>query len=87
MQIFTWIGNHIEIIIKSLISIVLIFPFIKTCKACEDEIKSANNVLNNQCKEFLENIKRANKYCERFCNIDLTGGYRYYNIRDENKIL
>lgn len=73
MEYITWIGNHIELIIKSLISIVLLFPFIKTWKACEDEIKSVNNVLNNQYKVFLDNIKRANEYCENFCKIDLSG--------------
>lgn len=73
MEYITWIGNHIELIIKSLISIVLLFPFIKTWKACEDEIKSINNVLNNQYKVFLDNINRANEYCNNFCNIDLSG--------------
>ena len=73
MEYITWIGKHIELIIKSLISIVLLFPFIKTWKACEDEIKSVNNVLNNRYKVFLDNIKRANEYCNNFCNIDLSG--------------
>lgn len=73
MEIVTWIGNHIELIIKSIISIVLLFPFIKTWKACEDEIKSVKNVLNNRNQVFLDNIKRANEYCNNFCNIDLSG--------------
>lgn len=73
MEIIAWIGNHIEILIKSLITIILFFPFFKTWKACEDEIKSINNVLNNRCNVLMENIKRANQYYENNCNIDLSG--------------
>lgn len=73
MEIIAWIGNHIEVLIKSLITIILFFPFFKTWKACEDEIKSVKNVLNNRNQVFLDNIKRANEYCENFCNIDFTG--------------
>ena len=72
MGIINWIGNHIEFIFKTLVSIVLLFTFIKTWKACEDEIKSVQNVLNNQYNVFTENIKRANQFYENFCNIDLS---------------
>ena len=73
MEIIAWIGNHIEVLIKSLITIILFFPFFKTWKACEDEIKSCKNVINNQYNIFCENIKRANEYCDKFCKIDLSG--------------
>lgn len=73
MGSINWFGNHIELVIKSIISIVLLIPFIKTWKACEDEIKSVKNVLNNRYQVFLDNIKRANEYCENFCKIDLSG--------------
>ena len=73
MGSINWFGNHIELVIKSIISIVLLIPFIKTWKACEDEIKSVKNVLNNRYHVFLDNIKRANEYCENFCKIDLSG--------------
>lgn len=73
MDFINWFGNHFELIIKTIISIVLLVPFIKTWKACEDEIKSVKNVLNNRYQVFLDNIKRANEFCNNFCNIDLSG--------------
>lgn len=73
MEILNWIGSHIELVMKFLIIVILFIPFIKTWKACEDEIKSVKNVLNNRYQVFLDNIKQANEYCNNFCNIDLSG--------------
>ena len=73
MQYITWIGNHIELIIKSLISIVLLFPFIKTWKACEDEIKYHTSNLDLQFKTLQENGKKANEFYDKMCNIDFSG--------------
>lgn len=73
MEILNWIGSHIELVMKFLITVILFIPFIKTWKACEDEIESCKNILNNQSKTFIENIQRANEYCDKFCKIDLTG--------------
>lgn len=73
MEILNWIGSHIELVMKFLITVVLFIPFIKTWKACEDEIKSVKNVLNNRYQVFLDNIKRTNEFCNNFCNIDLSG--------------
>ena len=58
---------------KLIITTLLFIPFFRTWKACEDEIKSVKNVLNNRYQVFLDNINRANEYCDNFCNIDLSG--------------
>lgn len=73
MEVITWVGRHIEIFIKSIISFVLLILTIKTWKACEDEIKTQNAIFKNQYKIFIDNIQKANEYCEKFCKIDLTG--------------
>ncbi len=72
MEYINWLENHIEIIIKSLISIVLLFPFFKTWKACEDEIKYHTDNLNLQYKTLQENGKKANEFYDKMCNIDFS---------------
>lgn len=73
MEIIIWLGNHIEISIKTLISIVLLFPFIKTWKACEEEIKCYRKNLDFIFGVLQDNILKANKFFEEMCNIDLNG--------------
>lgn len=73
MEAINWLGNHIEIIIKSLISIVLLFPFFKTWKACEDEIKYHTDNLNLQYKTLQENGKKTNEFYDKMCSIDFSG--------------
>ena len=85
MDFYVWIGNNYYIVIKLLITIILLIPFFKTWKACEDEIKSCINVINNQYKIFCENIKRANEYCDKFCRIDLSGISDIHLIETEIK--
>lgn len=72
MDFFEWICNHIELIIKTLITIILFFPFIKTWKACEDEIKYHNDNLKFQYKTLQENSKKANEFYQKMCNIDFS---------------
>lgn len=73
MEIIAWIGNHIEVLIKSLITIILFFPFFKTWKACEDEIKCHMNNLDLQYKTLQENGKKANEFYNKMCTIDFSG--------------
>jgi len=73
MECLKWIGAHIELILRLIITIFLIIPFIKTWKACEEEIKSTKNILETQSQIFLGNLKKAQEYCNKFCNIDLSG--------------
>ena len=72
MEYITWLGNHIQLIIKSLISIVLLFPFIKTWKACEEEIKYHKGNLDLQYKTLQDNGKKANEFYDKMCSIDFS---------------
>ncbi len=85
MSIFKILIDNIELIIKLFLTIILLFPFFKTWKACEEEIKSCTNVMNNQYKVFCENIKRANEYCDKFCKIDLSSLSDIHIIETEIK--
>ena len=58
MDFFDWFSNHIELIIKTIITIILFIPFIKTWKACEDEIKYHNKNLDFQYQTLKENGKK-----------------------------
>lgn len=73
MEYINWLGNHIELIIKLLITIVLLIPFIKTWKACEEEIKFHTGNLDLQYKTLQENGKKANEFYDKMCSIDFSG--------------
>ncbi len=73
MDFLEWTGNHIELLIKIIITGILFFLLIKIWKACEDEIKCFQTNLNQQSKTLQDNIVKANKFYEEMCNIDLDG--------------
>ena len=51
----------------------MLFPFIKTWKACEDEIKYHTENLKFQYKTLQENGKKANEFYDKMCSIDFSG--------------
>lgn len=72
MDYLEWFGNHIELIIKIVITISLFFPFIKTWKACEEEIIYHKNNLESQYKNLQENAKKANEFYTKMCSFDFS---------------
>lgn len=73
MEVLNWLEKHIELVMKIIITIILFIPFIKTWKACEDEIKFHTDNLNLQYKTLQGNGKKANEFYNKMCSIDFSG--------------
>lgn len=67
-----WLITNLEIIIKLILTILIFFPFIKTWKACEDEIKHQSLNLNMLCDCIRENEKLAKEFYDNHCKINQT---------------
>lgn len=65
-----WISSNLELIIKFFLTILIFIPFLKTWKACEDEIKHQSHNLNLLYDCIRENEKRAREFYDTQCKID-----------------
>lgn len=65
-----WLITNLEIIIKFILTILIFIPFIKTWKACEDEIKHQSLNLDLLYDCIRENEKRAKEFYKTQCKLD-----------------